>query len=167
MTRAKYLSPARAARIRKGIAQNNDVLFAHNATVGPVAILRTAEKKVILGTSLTYYRCNPDRILPGYLSNYMRSSVFKAQYLQVMRQSTRNQVPITKQREFFHVIPPIDEQRQIVGALHGIFESSKTLERSYRQKLVSLAALKQAILQKAFAGQLAGQPEKVAQEASA
>lgn len=61
MSRAKYLSPARAGQLRKGIARHNDVLFAHNATVGPVAILRTSEPKVILSTSLTYYRCNPQR----------------------------------------------------------------------------------------------------------
>ena len=42
-------------------------------------------------------------ILPEYLAHYMRSFGFKTQYLQVMRQSTRNQVPITKQREFYHV----------------------------------------------------------------
>jgi type I restriction enzyme S subunit len=36
MTRAKYLAPNRAALLRKGIAKNNDMLFAHNATVGPV-----------------------------------------------------------------------------------------------------------------------------------
>jgi type I restriction enzyme S subunit len=39
MTRAKHLSTERAARLRKGIAKNHDVLFAHNATVGPVALL--------------------------------------------------------------------------------------------------------------------------------
>ena len=42
MARAKYLSPMRAALLRKGIAKDNDVLFAHNATVGPVAVLRTS-----------------------------------------------------------------------------------------------------------------------------
>ena len=108
MSRAKYLSPSRAAKLRKGIAIDEDVLFAHNATVGPVAILRTAEAKVILGTSLTYYRCNRNFILPRYLAHYMRSFAFRAQYLQVMGQSTRNQVPITKQREFFHIIPPLE-----------------------------------------------------------
>ena len=107
MSRAKYLSPERAALLRKGIAKNNDVLFAHNATVGPVAILQTNEEKVILGTSLTYYRCNSNYILPAYLAHYMRSFGFKTQYLTVMRQSTRNQVPITKQREFFHVFPSL------------------------------------------------------------
>ena len=45
MSLAKYLSPSRAALLRKGIAKDNDVLFAHNATVGPVALLRTGKKK--------------------------------------------------------------------------------------------------------------------------
>lgn len=154
MTRAKYLSPSRAALLRKGIAKNNDVLFAHNATVGPVAILHTDEPKVILGTSLTYYRCNSKHILPEYLAHYMRSFGFKTQYLQVMRQSTRNQVPITKQREFFHVIPPLNEQRRIIGALDGLFANGKRLEAIYQQKLAALDDLKKSLLHQAFSGQL-------------
>ncbi|MGB4066411.1 MAG: restriction endonuclease subunit S [Nitrospira sp.] len=154
MTRAKYLSPSRAALLRKGIAKDNDVLFAHNATVGPVAILHTDEEKVILGTSLTYYRCNPKHILPEYLAHYMRSFGFKSQYLQVMKQSTRNQVPITKQREFFHVIPPLDEQKEIVGALDGLFENGQRLESIYQQTLAALDELKQSLLHQAFSGKL-------------
>ena len=92
LSRAKYLSPSRAAQIHKGVARNMDVLFAHNATVGPVAILRTEQPKIILGTSLTYYRCNCAHILPEYLAHYMRSNGFRSQYEAVMRQSTRNQV---------------------------------------------------------------------------
>ncbi len=118
MSRAKYLSPERATLLRKGIARDDDVLFAHNATVGPVAILHTDEEKIILGTSLTYYRCDPKQILPQYLAHYMRSFGFKTQYLTVMRQSTRNQVPITKQREFYHLIPSLAEQKVLVSQLN-------------------------------------------------
>lgn len=154
MSRAKYLSPGRAALLRKGIAQDNDVLFAHNATVGPVAILRTEEEKVILGTSLTYYRCNPRHILPEYLAHYLRSFEFRKQYLQVMRQSTRNQVPITKQREFWHVIPPIEEQRRIIVALDGLFENGQRLVSLYKRKLAALDRLKKSLLHQAFTSQL-------------
>jgi type I restriction enzyme S subunit len=154
MSRAKYLSPGRAALLRKGIAKVNDVLFAHNATVGPVAILRTEEEKVILGTSLTYYRCDPKHILPEYLAHYMRSFEFKTQYLQVMRQSTRNQVPITKQREFWHVIPPLEEQKRIVGALDGLLEDGQRLASVYERKLGALDELKKSLLQQAFTGNL-------------
>jgi type I restriction enzyme S subunit len=154
MSRAKYLSPSRAAKLRKGIAKDNDVLFAHNATVGPVAILRTDEEKVILGTSLTYYRCNPEYILPEYLAHYMRSFEFKQQYLQIMQQSTRNQIPITKQREFFHIIPPLAEQKRIIGALDGLWENGKRLESLYQRKLAALDELKKSLLHQAFSGAL-------------
>jgi hypothetical protein len=156
----------RAALLRKGIAKNNDVLFAHNATVGPVAILKTDQPNVILGTTLTYYRCNRSRIIPEYLAHYMRSFAFKKQYLQIMRQSTRNQVPITQQREFLHVIPPISEQAVIVKQLDVVFESSAHLDAIYTTKLNSLAELKQSVLQKVFSGELAAQPEKALPEAA-
>ena len=166
MTRAKYLAPDRAALLRKGIAKDNDVLFAHNATVGPVSILRTDQPKVILGTSLTYYRCNPNHIIPEYLAHYMRSFAFKKQYLQIMRQSTRNQVPITQQREFLHVIPPISEQQVIVKQLDVAFERSAQLGAIYATKLKTLVELKQSILQRAFAGELTAHPEKALPEAA-
>lgn len=154
MSRAKYLSPNRASQLRKGIAKDNDVLFAHNATVGPVAILRTGEAKVVLGTSLTYYRCNRNYILPEYLAHYMRSFGFKTQYLQVMRQSTRNQVPITKQREFYHVIPPLKEQTNIIVQLDGLLEYGRRLESLYQRKLAALDELKTSLLHRAFSGEL-------------
>ncbi|HEY9825782.1 MAG TPA: restriction endonuclease subunit S [Stenomitos sp.] len=154
MSLAKYLTPEHANLLKKGIAQNNDVLFAHNATVGPVAVLRTNESKVILSTSLTYYRCDPKFIIPEYLALFMRSNEFKSQYEAVMRQSTRNQVPITKQRTFYFLIPPIEEQHEIANYLNNLFFETQRLEIIYRQKLAALNELKQSILQKAFTGQL-------------
>jgi type I restriction enzyme S subunit len=151
---AKYLSPQRAATIRKGLAKDRDVLFAHNATVGPVAILSTDEDVVILGTSLTYYRCNTQHIHPEYLAHYMVSPAFTSQYVQVMKQSTRNQVPITKQREFAHVIPPIDVQRRIAGDLDELSAQTDRLAELEAKRLIALEELKQSLLHQAFTGAL-------------
>jgi len=151
---AKYLTENRAKTLRKGIAQNKDVLFAHNATVGPVSILYTSEDKVILGTSLTYYRCNQEYILPEYLAQYMVSYEFVSQYSSVMRQSTRNQVPITKQREFIHVIPPIEKQLEVAKKLMGLAEELKELKNNYEKKLNLLNELEESLLKKALIGEL-------------
>jgi len=164
-TRAKYLTLERASKLRKGFARSGDVLFAHNATVGPVTILETGFSEVILGTSLTYYRCNKDRILPGYLVQYMGSPNFVSQYEQIMRQSTRNQIPITKQREFFHIIPPIADQIEISESLEKLNKTTRQLKSIYRKKLDALAELKQSILQQAFSGKLTGEPDKALAEA--
>jgi len=153
-SKAKYLSKERAAKLRKGIAQNNDVLFAHNATVGPTALLEIEEPKVILGTSLTYYRCNEDYILPKYLLLYLRSKEFVSQYESVMRQMTRNQVPITKQRKFYHIIPPLTVQKELIPKLENLNIEIDKLSKGYKLKLVQLDELKNAVLFKVFSGEL-------------
>lgn len=154
MEAVKFLTDERAATIRKGVARNGDVLFAHNATVGPVSVLHTEEPKVILSTSLTYYRWNPSHIIPEYLAHYMRSPLFRRQHETVMRQSTRNQVPITKQREFLHVIPPLAIQRSVADQLDTLDETRREWAVVYTKKLSSIADLKQSILRKAFTGEL-------------
>ena len=154
LTRAKYLSPERAARLRKGFAKDGDVLFAHNATVGPVAILRTSHPTVILGTSLTYYRCHPAYLKPEYLAHYMRSFGFRTQYESSMTQMTRNQVPMTKQREFFHVVPPLSAQESIAEELDQLSADAERLAHVYEQKKSALDALKQSLLHQAFTGKL-------------
>lgn len=144
---AKFLTQERANKFSKGVAKNNDVLFAHNATVGPVALLKTREEKVILSTSLTYYRCNKKQIIPKYLVQFMQSSYFKIQYESIMSQTTRNQVPITLQRDLYHIIPPLQEQQKIATILstwdkaielkEKLIEEKKKQKRGLMQKLLS------------------------------
>lgn len=154
LDRAKFLSSARAAQMRKGIAQDGDVIFAHNATVGPVALLRTSHEKVVLGTSLTYYRCDTSKILPEFLLYEMRGAGFKAQYEAVMRQATRSQVPITMQRTFTHTIPEIEEQHLLVTRCSEAEQTARELTGVYVRRLAELADLRQSLLQAAFSGQL-------------
>ena len=122
-SKAKYLTAERAGMLRKGIAQNDDVLFAHNATVGPTVVLHTVQEKVILGTSLTAYRCNKNEIMPDYLKAYMLSDGFVHQYSGEMKQTTRNQVPITVQKKYMFLIPPIEEQNHFADFVHHVDKS--------------------------------------------
>ncbi|MCI7492170.1 MAG: restriction endonuclease subunit S [Lachnobacterium sp.] len=128
--KAKFLTSERAAKLRKGIAQNEDVLFAHNATVGPTVVLHTDEEKVILGTSLTAYRCNKEKIMPNYLKAYMLSDGFVRQYSGEMKQTTRNQVPITVQKKYLFLIPPIEEQKQFADFVHQVDKSKVVVQKA-------------------------------------
>ena len=151
---AKFLSKDRAAVFKKGVAQDGDVIFAHNATVGPVAILRTAEPKVILSTSVTYYRPSSESILPEFLMYQMRSSAFKKQYEAVMKQATRNQVPITAQRRLTHTIPDLPVQRQVIAAAIELEGKSRSLVDLYSRQISDIDEVRASLLQKAFAGEL-------------
>lgn len=146
-SKAKYLSEERANKFKKGIAHNGDVLFAHNATVGPTALLETNLNKVILSTSLTYYRVNNKYINNKYLMYYMSSQYFVKQYSRRMSQTTRNQVPIGVQKEFIHLIPPLKEQEKIAEILSTVdsqidytdelIEKTKELKKGLMQRLLT------------------------------
>lgn len=148
--KAKYLSSERASKFIKGVAMDGDMLFAHNATVGPVAILKTKEKYVILSTTLTYYRCNEDKLVTEYVRYYMESDLFSDQYKRVMAQSTRNQVPITMQRTFLHVLPIYKEQQKIAEILSAVDEKI-SINKKLKNKLT---LLKKGLMQDLLSGKV-------------
>jgi type I restriction enzyme, S subunit len=63
--------------------------------------------------------------------------------------------------------PPLPEQMRVVEGLEVLSSETQRLETIYQQKLANFAELKQSILQKAFAGELTGQPKQSLQEAVA
>jgi type I restriction enzyme, S subunit len=61
----------------------------------------------------------------------------------------------------------VSEQRLIAVKLDALTAETQHLEFLYQRKLVALETLKQAILQKAFAGELTAQPDQAPREAAA
>jgi type I restriction enzyme, S subunit len=118
--RCKYLPLEKANKFKKGVAKNGDILFAHNATVGPVAKLNTSYDFVVLSTTATYFRCDDMKLHNDFLKFALCSPALVQQYSSVMSQSTRNQVPITTQRKFNLQLPKIKEQQKIASCLSSL-----------------------------------------------
>jgi len=129
-------------------------LGPQNASVGRVAILPVEAGECILGTSVTYYRCRPDVLLPQYCSLAMQGSYWQDQLRLVMEQTTRNQVSILKQAEFWLPIPPIAEQHEIVRRVEALFTLADAIEARVAAVTACVDRLTQAILAKAFRGEL-------------
>jgi type I restriction enzyme S subunit len=89
---------------------------------------------------------------------------------EIKRTSTGTMVRHTAPKRILNITIPlpqnIGDQKEITARLDSLSAEIRNLESVYRQKLTSLVKLKQAILQKAFAGELAAQPEKALQEAA-
>lgn len=144
----KFLTDARARKFKKGISLNGDVLFAHNATVGPVAIVETTLEFIIISTTATYYRCNKEKLNNRYLASFFKSDAFVKQYSAVMSQSTRNQVPILAQRKFLLCVPALEEQTAIANALSDVDALISELEKLIAKK----QAIKTATMQQLLTG---------------
>ena len=146
LSNSKRLPLKRASLFKKGIAHSGDVIFAHNATVGPTGILDTKLDFVILSTTVTYYRCNLAKLDNRFLLNSLNAVYFVKQYSRVMSQSTRNQVPITMQRKFYLQLPEIKEQQKNATFLSAVDDKLNTL----RRKRELLETYKRGLMQKIF-----------------
>jgi len=145
-SRCKRLPIERARLFKKGVAKDGDILFAHNATVGPVAKLNTTEEFVILSTTATYFRCNAKQLSNDFLQSALSSPDFVAQYSRVMSQSTRNQVPITTQRKLELNVPKPPEQQRIADCLTSLDD----IIAAQTQKHEALKTHKRGLMQQLF-----------------
>lgn len=143
---APRLPEERAKLLRIGWIEPNDILLAHNATVGRVAVVPYFEGKAVIGTSLTFYRVNNTRFLPGFFARMLRSRFYQAQLENVMKQSTRNQVPVTRQLDLRLFEPPIHLQERFVS----LVSRHERLRAGQREALRQAEHLFQSLLHQAF-----------------
>jgi len=118
----------RANKLRIKPAIGGDVILTHNATVGRVTVIPDDYDEVVLSTSTTYYRLNSDFIDRDYFVGYLRSHYFQRQLHRVMKQSTRDQVPITAQKKLLFIIPPPDKQAEFLNLVGSFQDRLKLLD---------------------------------------
>lgn len=147
----KYLPLERAKQFKKGVAQDGDILLAHNATVGPTILLKTDRPFVILSTTLTLYRINNNQMDNRFFLNEMRSNNIQNQLKKLMKQTTRNQVPILLQRTMHISYPENLEEQQKIGTFFSKLDLQIELEE---QKLEKLEEQKKGYMQKIFSQEL-------------
>ena len=144
------LRDQKANQLRIGWIEKGDVLLAHNASVGKVALYDGRYPKALIGTSLTAFRADQSILSPEFLAAAFRSTKFQAQLFKNMGQTTRNQVPITAQRELRVALPPLALQQTFATRIQTI----EALKATHRAALAQLDALFASLQQRAFAGDL-------------
>lgn len=138
-------------RLRVGFAEVDDVILTHKGSVGRTAL---NSKKCVLTPQTTYYRCNGEIILPCYLTFYFASLQYYSQLANVMSQTTRDFVPISEQYLLFTILPPREEQAEIVRRVEALFRVADGIEAQVKLATARVEKITQAILAKAFRGEL-------------
>ncbi|MCU7849151.1 MAG: restriction endonuclease subunit S [Candidatus Thiodiazotropha sp. (ex Lucinoma kastoroae)] len=151
----KYLNETKARKLTIGWLEKGDVLLAHNATVGRVGIFHGEFEEALIGTSLTAFRPNPKKLMSQYLFCALKYSGFQEQLKKNMGQSTRNQVPITAQKEMIIPIGDLMLQKKFKGYFdHMLGARAKHL--SYIDQANKCFA---SLTQQAFLGKLTKRTE--------
>src|ERR1035437_9471596 len=135
---APRLAEEKANKLRFGFFEPGDILLSHNATIGRVAVVPEFIGRLLIGTSLTYFRVNPKKLSARYFAAYLAGLDFQNQLKAMMSHTTRNQVPITAQRRLRIVVPPLPEQHAIASVL-GTLDDKIELNRRMNETLEVLA----------------------------
>jgi type I restriction enzyme S subunit len=137
---------------------NRTVLVSINGTLGNIAFYNG--EKIILGKSACYFNLK-ENVDNGFVKYVLSSPYFINYAHREATGATIKNVSLKTMREFKVPLPPLKEQQTIVRQLDALRAETQKLEAIYQQKLLNLEELKKSVLQKAFAGELKTEKERI------
>jgi type I restriction enzyme S subunit len=139
-------------RLRVGFAEPRDVVLTHKASVGRVAI---NTEPCVLTPQTTYYRTADSVLAPEYLALFFESIYYYRQLAAVMSQTTRDFVPISEQYLLSVILPPRDEQDEIVRRVTPMLTMAESITARARQASDRIDRASLAVLNKSLRGEIA------------
>ncbi len=150
-------------KVKKGYTkfQNNDVLFAKITPCmenGKSCVVRDLIQGVGFGsTEFHVLRCHAG-MLPEYVFYFVVQKAFRSKAISFMTGAVgQKRVPADYLRDCEIPVPSLGEQKRIVAEIESRFERADALETAVDRALNDAEKLKQAVLKKAFSGELVPQ----------
>lgn len=132
-----------------------DIVFARSgATVGKSFLIREDPGEAVFASYLIRVKCEPNRLDPRYAAYFFQSEDY---WRQIREGSTGTGQPNfngTKLGQLHIPVPPLHQQRQIVLKLDRLFGHSNSAREELSRIPRLVERYKQAVLDKAFLGQL-------------
>ncbi len=152
-----FLDDDQAAALDNVSVNAGDVLL--NITGASVARCCIAPAELLparVNQHVSILRPKPEQLNTDFLAYLLVAKEMKDRLLGIGEEggSTRQALTKAQLQDFKIPLPPITEQREIVTTLDAAFDAFATTETQYRAKLADLDALRAALLQKAFEGEL-------------
>jgi len=134
--------------------QENDIVFSYETRLGQVAIIPKG-LKCCLGRRMGLIRLDLRIIDPEYFIHMYTSSMFQ-EYLEnkTIRGTTVDRISIRDFPSFIIYMPNLEKQKDIACRIRLVKMAYIQLQSIYRRKLSALDELKQALLHRAFSGEL-------------
>jgi len=158
--KARYISEATFKRLRCTEIFEGDCLISRLPDpVGRSCILPDTGERMITAVDCTIVRFKPNVLLPAFFNLYSQSLDYLKSVHSLTTGTTRNRISRSNLGLIQIPIPPIPEQRRIIGILDEVFEGIATAKANAEKNLQNSRALFESHLQsdhaeKAFLGDL-------------
>ncbi len=132
-----------------------DILFSREGTIG-VAVKVPKNKRLCIGQRMMMFRF-ASFIKPEFAEIYINSMVFRDEYLPHIKGVAAQHLNIGDIRKLNFPVPSKLEQTEIVKRVESLLAKADAIEAKYDRLKTKIDNLPQAILAKAFKGELVAQ----------
>jgi type I restriction enzyme S subunit len=151
---SNYFANLKDSRVPK----TGDILYTVTGSFG-IPLLVNFEKDFCFQRHIAIIRPNPNFVLSEYLLIHLKSQIAKTQVEEVATGTAQMTVPLRGLRKFCFQIHSMLEQQEIISRVASLFAKVDFIEKQYQTLKAKIDTLPQAILHKAFKGELVEQLE--------
>jgi type I restriction enzyme S subunit len=153
----RFVSPEYYANLKETRRpRKNDILYTVTGSFG-ISLLIENEQEFCFQRHIAILKPNTEIILPEYLNIFLQSSSALTQAKNVATGTAQLTVPLNGLRMFVMNLPPLHEQQEIVSRVENLFSKAYVIKTQYDALKEKIDKLPQAILHKAFKGELTNQ----------
>jgi len=138
---------------QRGKPSAGDIILTREAPAGEVGIV-PPDAEVLLGQRTVLIKPDISTILPTFLSYVLRSDLLNTHISLNSRGSTVSHINLQDLKEIPVIIPPINEQKEIVSEIDSYEEKYDSLKQSSESMVSYLNERKKSILTAVTTGQI-------------
>jgi type I restriction enzyme S subunit len=155
LTEVRYVSSSTyAERIARLEPQPGDVVYSREGGILGIACVIPAKVRACLGQRMMLLRSDCNACLPPYLMHVLNSPPILAIVRDMTGGTASPHLNVGDIKAFPVPVPPLDEQHEIIRRLDALLKLADTIERRVAAATARADKLAQAILAKAFRGEL-------------
>lgn len=157
-----HISEEKFSTLRRHELRPNDLLFSSFVSEEVRACLFPSGLgvKAINKADCFCVRLNADVVAPQFLLLQLTSEATYRFFVNQVHGATRPRINLKQLKQFEILVPTIDEQKEIVRRIESAFAKIDRLAAEAKRALELVGKLDEAILAKAFRGELVPQDEK-------
>lgn len=136
-----------------------DVLLTKDGASTGNVTLNEFNEPISLLSSVCLIKTDKEKLIPSYLKFFIQSPIGFSEFTGQMTGTAIKRVVLKKIKKATIPLPSIKEQQEIVSRVESLFSKADAIQQQYEALKQKIDSLPQAILHKAFKGELVEQLE--------